>query len=301
MTRFSRTVLLRCMPSILLLLALAGCSAAPASGPQAWIDAPLDGSQLPLAHQEVIAHGADSGGISQLELTINGSEPQNMAPPDTSAGLAHVKWIWHPPEPGRYILAVRAQTSGGEWSDPSQVVVTIGEPATPSPTPTEGPTATATPTASPTPTETPTALPAGISGQTPSTGRVFFGGASCDPQQVTFRAQASTPDGIKVVVFFYRVEDAASGQQTDWSQGEAMNPQSDGIFVLTKSGDSLARISGFSGDGGIVHYQFALQPVQGQITRSPVYTNLQLARCNAIIILPPITLLTPTPTVPVVH
>jgi len=284
-----------------LLLALAGCSSTQASGPQAWIDAPLDDSQLPLADQEVIAHGAFPDGIARLELTVNGSNPQQAAPADMSAGLAHVKWTWHPPEPGRYTLAVRAQTGAGAWSDPSQVVVTIGEPSTPSQTPTESPTATPTPTASPTPTGTPTALPGGITAQPPSTGRVFFGGASCDPQQVTFSAHAAAPGGVKVVVFFYRVEDASSGVATDWSQGEAMNPQGNGSYLLTKTGDSLARASGFNGDGGIVHYQFALQPNQGQTSRSPVYTDLQLARCNAITILPPVTIVTVTPTVPVIR
>jgi hypothetical protein len=301
MARLIQSLHLRWIFATLLPIMLTGCGSTPINGPQAWIDAPLDGSRLALVPQEVIAHGAYPGGISLLELRVNGADPQSETPSDTSAGLAYVKWTWHPPEPGRYTLAVRAQTADGSWSEPSQVMVTIGELATPSPTPTEGPTATPTPTASPTPTDTPTALPAGINGQPPSTGRVFFGGASCDPQQVTFSARARAPGGVKVVVFFYRVEDAASGEQSDWSQGEAMNPQGDGSYSLTKTGDSLARMSGFSGDGGIVHYQFALQPAEGQITRSPVFTDLQLARCNSITILPPITLMTATPTVPVVH
>lgn len=284
-----------------LLFSLSACAVSPSAAPMAWIDAPLDGSHLPLAPQEVVAHGAIDGGVTQLELSVNGSEPQIGIPPDTGDRLSHVRWTWHPPEPGRYTIVVRAQANDGIWSNPAQVEVTIGEIASPSPSPTSEASATPTPTVSPTPTPTPTpsptVSPGGVTGLPPSAGRVYYGGASCDPQQVTFRTGASAPGGVKVVVLFYRVQDADSGGQTAWSQGEAMNPDGPGGYALTKSGDSLARISGFAGDGGIVHYQFALQPNQGDIVRSPVYTDLQLARCNAIIILPPIILATPTPVV----
>jgi hypothetical protein len=300
MAKTSRPAVVRLiLPGLLLLLA--SCTNSPTTGPMAWIDAPLDGSLLPLAPQEVIAHGANQAGVAQLEFTVNGASPETEIPADTGDRLSHVKWTWHPPEPGRFTLAVRAQDGDGNWSDPSQVVVTVGDIATPSPTPTTGPTETPTPTASPSPTPTSTSLPGGIAGLPLSTGRVYFGGTSCDPAQVTFHASASAAGGVKVVVFFYRVEDAASGEQTAWSQGEAMNVQGNGAFAITKTGDSLARTSGFGGDGGIVHYQFALQPNQGELVRSPVYTDLQLARCNAITILPPMILVTVTPTVPVIR
>ena len=41
-------------------------------GSQAWIDAPLPGSSLPLAAVEIVAHAASPDGIAAFEINLNG-------------------------------------------------------------------------------------------------------------------------------------------------------------------------------------------------------------------------------------
>ncbi len=136
-------------------------------GLKAWIDAPLDGSTIPLAPYEVVSHGTDPGGISQVELSINGGVFKTDSAPGHT--LVTMRQMWTPPGPGNYTLMVRAQAGGG-WSDYAKAVVTVaGATATPTPSPARSASPTATPSrpASATATGTPTATasplpPAGI-------------------------------------------------------------------------------------------------------------------------------------------
>jgi hypothetical protein len=140
---------------------------------------------------------------------------------------------------------------------------------------------------------TPTPASAAISGLAPDTPQVYFGFGSCTPKEVAFNAQAADPAAVKVVVFFFRLQDVDSGEQSDWSAGQAMLPQGGGRYSLTLNGSELAGSTGFA--HARVRYQFALQPQSGEITRSAVYEDIELAQCG-IIRLPPLILLTPTPT-----
>jgi hypothetical protein len=73
-----------------------------------------------------------------------------------------------------------------------------------------------------------------------------------------------------------------------------MNPDGAGHYTLTLSGRELDH--GTSYNQALVEYQFALQPNQGDIVRSQVYTDVQLLRCGTIVApLPGITINTPTP------
>ena len=140
---------------------------------------------------------------------------------------------------------------------------------------------------------TPTPVSAAISGLAPDTPQVYFGFGACTPKQVTFNARVPDASSAKVVVFFYRLQDVDSGDQTDWSSGQAMPSQGGGQYSLTLTGSALA------GSAGIAHarvrYQFALQLQSGEIVRSAVYDDVELAQCG-IIRLPPLILVTPTPT-----
>ncbi len=125
----------------------AGPSTGPAGGTQAWIDAPLHGSQLPLAPVEVVAHGADLGGVAMMEFSVNGQLLESQSAAEASPSLFTARWSWVPDGPGNYVLFVRAQNLAGAWSNYAQTTVTVGgaAPATEPPTPTEAPTATAEP------------------------------------------------------------------------------------------------------------------------------------------------------------
>jgi hypothetical protein len=102
----------------------------------------------------------------------------------------------------------------------------------------------------------------------------------CDPPQVTFEVAAQHPAGIKVMVLFFRLEDVESGELSAWNEGLGMNPGSSGVFSRTVSGDQLAAAASFSFDQALVHYQFVMQPEQGEYVRSHVYSDLYLSPCG---------------------
>jgi hypothetical protein len=130
---------------------LAGCDRA-VSGPQAWIDAPQHNSTHPVAPMDVVMHAADSGGVAQVELSVNGEVLSRRPPDDTTAALVTHHVAWDPQAPGEYVLAARAQNHAGQWSPLTSSVVTLtgGAPPVrvvlPSPTPTAAPLPSATPT-----------------------------------------------------------------------------------------------------------------------------------------------------------
>jgi len=142
---------LRALPVLLALLWLAACApqAGPEGSPLAWIDAPLDGSTLPLAPVEVRAHGADPSGVSQFEFSVDGSVVGTWPAPGAASSLTMIVQTWDPPAPGAYTLRVRVQNGSGGWSDYARVAVNIGGsgavPAgpTPSPVPSQLPTGNA--------------------------------------------------------------------------------------------------------------------------------------------------------------
>lgn len=145
---------------MLLLVAACGSQTGPASGPQVWIDAPLNGMALPLAPYEIVAHADDPGGIAKFEFIVNGSVIASMA--GTSGSLSVGRQMWNPPAPGEYVISVRALGISGSWGTPAQVKITVGEieaalTSTPLPTSTSEPSATMTSTATPSLTATATA------------------------------------------------------------------------------------------------------------------------------------------------
>ncbi len=280
---------------LLICLLLAACHMPQAESnlPQAWIDAPLDGSVLPLAPYEIIFHATAPGAPAAVELSINGqlvSSPAGESDGSDSS-LAVVRYEWKPQEPGRYTLSVRTRDAKGNWSNPDIHVVTIGGPTvtpTPTLTPTATPTMEITVTASPTftptftptltytPTGTPTAnIPAGFSNRGLSTNTVSRG--RCNPWQVTIQVDAQHPAGIKVVVLFFRLENTQTGELSPWNDGLSMNI-SNGHYVRTLSGDQLGALASFT--QARVHYQFVLQPKQGEYVRSEVYSDLYLTPCG---------------------
>ena len=140
------------VPGLLALGALlSGCApiaTPPAGGPQAWIDAPLPSSQLPLAPYEVVSHANSTDGIASFELSVNGQvySSDTVPAPEYGQTLAYIKQPWNPPAPGTYLLSVRAADMQGSYGQTIDVEVTVGEVAVVLPE-------TGTPTTTPAPTE----------------------------------------------------------------------------------------------------------------------------------------------------
>jgi hypothetical protein len=141
----------------LLTFALATVRCAPqvstgGGGPQAWIDAPLEGMQLPLAPYEIVTHAEDPAGISQFEFSINNSVIATTA--GSAGSLSTVRQMWNPAAPGDYVISVRAMSASGAWGGEAVVHVNIYDAQFKTPVP-----LTATAPALPTPTITPVSIP----------------------------------------------------------------------------------------------------------------------------------------------
>jgi len=159
--------------SILILICLLGAACAPAqsvindpaTGPAAWIDAPLDGSSLPLAEYQLVSHASDASGITSFELSVDGSvlKSDPVAADQAGNAIVHISQSWQPAKPGVYMLSVRAANQAGVYGPYAYARVTIGRvaAATASPLPTETAMATASPTPLPTATVTLTPTPSG--------------------------------------------------------------------------------------------------------------------------------------------
>jgi hypothetical protein len=116
-------------------------------GNNAWIDAPLHGSVLPLAPYNVISHAASPNGIASFELSVNGQvyRLDDLPADQNGMTLAFIYQEWIPPAPGTYVLSVRAVDMNGEFGNADQVEIQIegmleGKDDVPKPTPTYTPT-----------------------------------------------------------------------------------------------------------------------------------------------------------------
>jgi hypothetical protein len=132
---------------IVMAVALSACGPqnAPAASPQAWIDAPLQGSTIPLAPYQIIAHAGFPSGISQFELTITGQGPQTIPAPADQSGqtLVYINHMWTPPAPGLYLIQVRAAGPDGAFGQLVEAHVQVGDVAAETPSATSSCTWTA--------------------------------------------------------------------------------------------------------------------------------------------------------------
>lgn len=257
--------------------------AAPDTPPvtRAWIDAPLHGDTLPLAPYEVVLHANDPGGVQQIEFSVNGAVQATLPNPNPQQLLVELRYNWRPPAPGVYTLSARAANAQGNWSAPAQSVVTVGE-GTPTPThtptPSQTPTLTPTPTPSQTPTLTPTPPPSALTFTTQlSVDHIYYG--RCFPQEVQIVVIPSDMAQVANITLFVRLQNASSGELTDWAPGQGMSRAPGGFtYVLTSTS-----IPGYlSNPDAWVLYQFVATDAQAQIiARSQTYNNLALSLCGS--------------------
>jgi hypothetical protein len=245
------------------------------TGPQAWIDAPLDNMHIPLAPYEVVFHASDNSGVTSVELSINAQPVSLPALAQAGDKLVTVKYAWVPPQPGEYLLQARSGNGTGDWSGYSTARVWVGEI-----TPTAVITITPTPTTI-TPTITPT-LPAVSAsfGQPVFSSNVFEYAYDCftDPEQVTFTVNYTSAGQGVVVYFFYRLNNLSNGNQTEWNDGLNTVNLGGGSYQITFSSKSIPNVlSVLKGASAEFLYQFvASDPRSSTPVRSAVYSNIKL-------------------------
>ena len=289
---------------IIISLSLVGCNlpqsqgVAGPSAPTAWLDAPLDGSIIPLAPYEVIFHIADAAGVALGEVSVNGQVISSLPNPNGTETPATLRSMWTPTSPGLYTIQVRAQGSSGNWSGYASAQVTVGElTETVSPTPvitftstpviTFTPTPVASMTASPTPV-TPSPTPPTAPGFTilsVSTDQFYFGDSSCGPTGVTLEVQVSDAARTRDVLLFFKLQDKDSGRYTAWNDGLNMRAEGNGRFAISLPSSSITGIA--SRDNWLI-YQFVGTGADNKAAaRSPVYSDISLTGCGRFILTAP--------------
>ncbi len=278
---------------IITMLILTACDqpAVTPGTPQAWIDDPLDGMHLPLEPYLITMHSSDSLGITSMELSINGVELEPIPNPDSAKLLVHLTQKWEPSAPGRYVIRARAQNTSGVWSAEDLVTVVVEDISTPTPV------TTVTPTLTPTVTLTPTQIPSTTPSPTPVPQTGFAGPPIFNPMQINLPFDCATSNltaeikvnpgqKIRVVVLFYRVSDNGFTQHSEWAD-IAMNPVGEDTYRITfnpiKAGGFkpwFGSVGASAGWQGWLQTQFVIQDVNGNYSRSTVYSLVKIAGCQ---------------------
>ncbi len=259
-----------------------------ASAPQAWFDMPLpDTIFYPPNPCHMIAHGASPNGIAAFEVYVNGAfaftEP--MSDSQTLAALdeACPRLI-----SGKNLIEVRAQDSSGNWSDFAQTTVILAEERIPTDAPpplstgTPAPAFTAIPTLTVTltPASTPTPQPAGGAAiERISSNLVYLGDSSCGTNEVVILARATAPNGIKVVILFYRF---ATGNSSSEFQSVGMKSIGGDLFEATLNPTSLLGGS-VPFEQATLQYQVVVQQNDGNTSiRTPVLADIAVQACGGV-------------------
>ena len=261
------------------------------SNVQAWFDMPLPDSVFYSSDScQVIAHGASSGGVAAFEMSINGNAVGKFPNADSKETLATFTDDCPPLQPGKNLIEIRAQDSAGAWSDSSQTTVFLAdeERGVPSPLPTETPVSTPTPsptlTFTPSPTFTPTFTPTpqpqgGVTVERVSINEVYIGGSSCGPTEVTIAARAIAPNGIKVVVLFYRFQ---TGNSSAEFQSVGMNSMGGDLYERKINMNTLLG-GNVPFDQAVFQYQIVVQQNDGDVSiRTPLLSDITVKACGGI-------------------
>ena len=256
------------------------------SGLKAWFDAPLPNSVfVPPNPVTLVMHASDAQGITSFELSANGAVVAEIPSPNTSDSLVTLTYEWHPPEPGRYLMTVRANNNSGTWSPYADTVVIVSTSDIPqavlptgSPTPTE--TATHQPVeVPPTPINTPQR--ATISFESLSTNMIYFRGNGCGPKDITVQVRAMDPGGIQVIVLFYQIESKSGNGATGFAS-VGMSSIGGDLYQAILNPESLYGVAALSNYGEAwLDLQAVIQNSSGDTsTRTNVLSNTTVAPCG---------------------
>jgi hypothetical protein len=256
-----------------MLLLLSACAPAlggpapGAAGPRAWFDAPLPETVFwPPNPCQIVGHGASPAGIALFELEVNGAA-LSIASPDTKASLATLTRDCGLSQPGRYVLRMRAQDNTGGWSGYAETSLIIqgGATATLAPPQPQAPAPLVIASAT-------SAVPGGVSVESVETWVVYAGDATCGPNDVVITARATAPQGVQVVVLFYRYE---PGSPSGFAN-VAMNPIGGDLYRATLIPNSTL---GGPADA-ILQYQVVVQQPGGDTSiRTPVLADVEVRSC----------------------
>jgi hypothetical protein len=260
-----------------------------ALGPEAWIDAPLDGMHIPMGvPYDVVYHITADTAVTRGELSIDSGVVSTLDNPNAGSNLATLHYSFTPPQPGKYKLQVRAQDSNNAWSDSFDVTVYVDE-LTPTITPTQTITPTITATLTPTETITPSPTPVpqtGFAGPPVFTPTQINRPYDCPTSPLTAEIKVNPGQNIKVVVLFYRVTDSGYAEHSEWAD-IAMNPVGSDTYRVTFDPIKNSKIKLWlrahmtsAAWQGWLQTQFVIQDGNGTYSRSKVYSLVKIAGCH---------------------
>lgn len=122
------------LPRLLMLVAvvlLASCASGTSSevgGPRIWIDSPINGDAFVDDIDTIIiySHAAGDGGVSEVELYIDGDLYRVDASISSIDQLIAFEQPWQPPGPGEYLIEVRAKNVAGEAGPVAGILLIVG-------------------------------------------------------------------------------------------------------------------------------------------------------------------------------
>jgi len=99
------------------------------SGPNIWLDVPVDGITVPEGQVlQIEGHASSPDGVSKIEIWINMNLEFEITNPVVVDDLSRFSQVWLPPEPGEYTIQVLALSEDGSISDPDNARIQVGEP-----------------------------------------------------------------------------------------------------------------------------------------------------------------------------
>jgi hypothetical protein len=123
-----------------MVLMLGACGGSPAGRPYVWLDVPQDGLSFPEVQEiKIEGHATASGGVTHVELWIDGVLLTTINDPIVDGALASFHTAWTPPMAGEYTIQAVAYGSDGSASAPDSARIIFGG-ATPTPVITDTPT-----------------------------------------------------------------------------------------------------------------------------------------------------------------
>lgn len=108
--------------SFLVVQAITSPSPSATSGSVAWIDHPLDGTEMMPAVVQVTGHGTDPSGVASLALMVDGATVQTVETFGSAIETGHFNWQ---ATPGQHQLVVRLMSVSGNEVSSAPVSITI--------------------------------------------------------------------------------------------------------------------------------------------------------------------------------
>jgi len=110
-----------------------------------------------------------------------------------------------------------------------------------------------------------------------STNAIYYGG--CEPRQITFQVGVSDPD-MHSIILFTRVEDKATGEQTDWGAGVFdMEQLGSGWFSLSLLVTEIPDFNKY--EDALLLYQLVTTDEDDAILgRTQTFRDVSLGKCG---------------------